>query len=274
MKQKCGRRNVSFLYKKKADGSSVYMFIPIVFLFIWILMYVNIYMRATDTVSDNYNTSIDAANLTITVANSDVLLHKGRLGIVALSSDGSVTDMNSAEKEKVGKLFESYERSLQSNVGLNDSFQFSGGTCGWAANFISSDSAVIDTFLIYDVAPDDTIYVYEISDVKGYLSAKKAEDKVTKRVAGHITRDSAKKITGSSARTPENTLITDCTVYSKVSFPVKTPGIANLGYVKEEDIDADAKDFMDSKMRVSSSATTSLKSSTAFEDLNGNGWFR
>jgi len=41
-----------------------------------------------------------------------------------------------------------------------------------------------------------------------------------------------------------------------------------------EGIDADSKDYLEGKMRVSTSSTTSLKTSDAFKDLNGNGWFQ
>lgn len=65
------------------------------------LIYVSVYIRAADTLYENYKTSIDNANLSVTIANSDVLLHDGRLGIVALSDDGSVTEMNAKEKAKL-----------------------------------------------------------------------------------------------------------------------------------------------------------------------------
>ena len=182
------------------------------------LIYVSVYIRAADTLYENYKTSIDNANLSVTIANSDVLLHDGRLGIVALSDDGSVTEMNAKEKAKVGKLFESYEKVLQSNVGLDESFTFKGGTCGWAGDMLASGTAVIDTFVIYDIAPDDTVYSYEISAVESYKTASEIQTKIKKRVAGSVTRDSNGDVNSTTAKTPENTLVTDCTVYSKVSF--------------------------------------------------------
>lgn len=259
--------------RRKTDGSSVYVYIPIVFLIVWILIYVSLYLRAMETLSSNYKTSIDTANLSITVANSDVLLHEGRLGIVACSEDGSISDMTANEKAKVGKLFESYEKTLQSNIGLDDTFTFKGGTCGWAGDMLASGTVVIDMFIIYDIAPDNTVYEYKIDNIGSYTSASGVQEKIKKRVAGTVTTDADGNVTASSIRTPERTLITDCTVYSKVSFPVKAPGIVNLDHGDEEGIDADSKDFIDGKMRVSTSSTTSLKTSTSFDGLNGNGWF-
>lgn len=267
-------RHKKRLFKQKKNGSSVYIYIPIVFLLVWVLIYVSVYIRAADTLYENYKTSIDNANLSVTIANSDVLLHDGRLGIVALSDDGSVTEMNAKEKAKVGKLFESYEKVLQSNVGLDESFTFKGGTCGWAGDMLASGTAVIDTFVIYDIALDDTVYSYEISAVESYKTASEIQTKIKKRVAGSVTRDSNGDVNSTTAKTPENTLVTDCTVYSKVSFPVKASSIANLSDGNMEGIDADSKDYLEGKMRVSTSSTTSLKTSDAFKDLNGNGWFQ
>lgn len=38
---------------------------------------------------------------------------------------------------------------------------------------LASGTAVIDTFVIYDIAPDDTVYSYEISAVESYKTASK-----------------------------------------------------------------------------------------------------
>lgn len=273
MKQKL-RKQIVLHHKRKADGSCVYLYIPIMFLIIWVLIYVTIYLRAMDVVSSNYKTSIDNANLAVTVANSDVLLHKGRVGIVACSETGSTTLMNHDEVTKVSKLFESYEKVLQSNIGLDDTFTFKGGTCGWAGDMLASGTVKIDVFQIYDIAPDNTVYMYEITDVSSHLTASAVQGKIKKSVAGTITKDADGNVISTSVRTPENTLVTDCTIYSKVSFPVKASGIANLEDGNIEGIDADSKNYIEGKMRVSSSSTTSLKTSTAFDDLNGNGWFQ
>ena len=257
--------------KRKADGSSIYLIIPVLFLLIWILIYVNMYTRAADTVSDNFKTSLDAANLSVTLANTDVLLHRGRIGIVALSEEGSTT-ISSEEIAKVRSLFRSYEKVLQSNVGLNDDFSFSGGSCGWASNMLASGNLVIDEFIIYDIAPDDTVYAYKISGIGLYTETPT----VTRSVAGSLTRDLSGKISGTTAKTPENTLVTDCTVYSKVSFPMSPPGIVNMTWVDYSDArtDPDTADFLDGNKRVSRSSTTSLKTSDSFQELNGNGWYR
>ena len=97
-------RHKKRLFKQKKNGSSVYIYIPIVFLLVWVLIYVSVYIRAADTLYENYKTSIDNANLSVTIANSDVLLHDGRLGIVALSDDGSVTEMNAKEQKLENSL--------------------------------------------------------------------------------------------------------------------------------------------------------------------------
>lgn len=256
--------------KCKAKGSSIYVLIPILFFLTWILIYVNIYMRAADTVSDNFKTSIDTANLSVTVANADVLLHKGRIGIVALSQDGD-DSLSNEEKYKVQTLFQSYEKALQSNVGLDNDFNFRGGSCGWASNLMTSGTLTIDTFIIYDIAPDDTIYEYKITGVNKY----KSSPTVSKSVAGTLLRNASGKIIGTTAKTPENILVTDCTVYSSVSFPVRAPGIASMDWVNYTDVRSDAEmaEFIDGNKRVSKSSTTSLKTSDSFEELNGNGWF-
>lgn len=268
------KRQKTKVSKRKADGSSIYIYIPMVFLLICVLIHINLYLRVADTLYENYKTSIDAANLSITVSNNDALLHDGRLGIVACSTDGSTTEMNTSEETRVGKLFESYEKTLQSNIGLDNTFAFKGGTCGWAGNIVTSGTVEIDMFLIYDIAPDNTVYAYEINNVKSYQSASAIQTKIKKRVAGKVTKDAEGNVTGTTVRTPENTLVTDCTVYSKVSFPVKASDIASLNDGKMDENDADNQEYLDGKMRVSTSATTSLKTGTAFEDLDGNGWFR
>ena len=181
--------------------------------------------------------------------------------------------MEPNEKAKVLKLFESYEKALQSNIGLTNSFSFEGGTCGWAGNMLTAGTARIETFKIYDIAPDDTVYVYSIDNVNQYLDASAASSKLTKRVAGKVTRDSDGKVIRTTVKTPERTLVTDCTVYSKVSFPAKAPGIVNLENEVKDEVSAETKDYLDGKMRVTSSSTTSLKASDAFDSLNGNGWF-
>ena len=256
--------------KQKANGSSIYMYIPIIFLLIWILIFVNIYLRAADTVSDNYKTSLDAANLSITLVNTDVLLHKGRIGIVALSEEGSTTNMTNAERNKVQSLFEIYERVLQSNIGLNNDFSFQGGTCGWASNILASGGLTIDDFIIYDIAPDDTIYAYRIYDVSNYT----VSPSVSKNVAGKLTRDAGGNITGTNVRTPENILVTDCTLYTSISFPMEAPGITRFPWVNYNTLEDGVKEFINGEKRASTSSTTSLKTSNAFGNLNGNGWFQ
>ena len=46
-------RHKKRLFKQKKNGSSVYIYIPIVFLLVWVLIYVSVYIRAADTLYEN-----------------------------------------------------------------------------------------------------------------------------------------------------------------------------------------------------------------------------
>lgn len=249
----------------KAEGSSIYIFIPMVFLFTVIFFYLNVYMRAADTVSDNLKSSLDSSTLSATIVNMDQLITDGKLQINGYATASATwnpqvyTDTDGktwTEQSIMIQRFISFEKSLQSNVGLKDDFSFQGGTCGWAADFIGDNKNAkrfaIDSFIVYDIV-DNNVVSYSISNVSAYT----ARPVITKAVVGSVTKGPNNKVITSTAKTPENVVIKEPTIYAKVSFPVKEASIfADPTWVGPEL----ASQSSSRSFRVSKSSTTKIKS--------------
>ena len=107
------------------------------------------YVRAHSTVSDNLKSSHDGATLAATLVNSvGSNVNEKNPSIIGLTTEGAITD---DEKEVVQNRFTLYERALCENIGLTDSFNFDGGSCGWAANYTIEGTLLIDEFKIYEI---------------------------------------------------------------------------------------------------------------------------
>ena len=249
--------------KIKSAGSSIYIYIPMLIVFIIILFYLNMYTRAADTVSDNLKTSLDASALSATVVNMDQLIKEGKLSINGYSTADSGwnpqeymdTDGNVwTEKTIVIKRFISFEKALKSNVGLTNDFTFRGGTCGWAADFIEDNGKTpkftIDEFILYDFA-DNTVVSYTAKDITSYTETPTFQ----KNTVGTVIRGDNDKVIKSTAYTPEGYEIKEPTIYVKVSFPVKTASIFNDPSFVSEDVAS-----QDHTFRVSKSSTTNIRS--------------
>jgi len=254
-------------FTSKQKGSSLYLMIPIILLFVMVLFYVNNYTRAADIVADNFKTSLDAANLSVTVVNVEKMVHVGSLTIIGEINESS--ELSDYETYIVRKRFETFEKTLQSNIGLKDDFSFSGGTCGWAANQIVARKEVngkyekgtltIDSFVIYDIA-GDTVYAYEISNVTQFINND--DIIITKTIAGSVSeRNINNQVVSSTAFTKEGIMITTPTVFSEVSFLIEPPRIVDFEWVDYSSVESDPEiaEYIRGEKRVSRTSTTSIK---------------
>lgn len=248
----------------KQNASSVSIFVPVVILLIAILFCTNNYMRAADIVADNFKTSLDAANLATTVVNVEKMVHEGSLSIIGEIQDN--TNLSSYETYIVQKRFVTYEKTLQSNIGLTDGFSFQGGTCGWAAGQIvatknengvnKKGTLIIDSFIIYDIT-ETNVYAYEVTNVTDYTETPA----INKTLAGTVTRDSGGKVVSTTAFTPEGIEVVTPTVYSKVSFPIAPPKIVHFEWVDYSSVKSNPEvaEYINGDKWVSKTSTTSIK---------------
>jgi len=259
--------------KTKENGSSsLYIIVPVVLLLFAIIFNASMYMRAADIVDDNFKTSLDAATLAATVANIEHMLETGEIRILGELTDS--TTLSSDEEQMVRKRFVAFEKALMSNVGLKSdaTFVFSGGTCGWSAGLLSSGPLIIDEFTIYELT-ETKVYAYTINNITGFTTTPN----INKRLcSGAITRTNG-KVSGSTVYTTNGTLITDPTIYAKVSFPVEPPGFINTSLMDTSTITpgSEIDQFINGTKRVSKDSVTSLKigKDNLFNAVNGNGWF-
>lgn len=251
---------IYFKKSAKGKGSSIYVYIPIVLLFFIILFYINTYDRAAEVVADNLKTSIDSATLSSTTVNMDQLLNENILEINGFATQGGTWSSDGKEKENVIKHFVKFENALQTNVGLDDTFMFSGGTCGWGAGFISNTNQPrvfqIDQYTIYEII-DNTIVSYNIENV----SRRTLDPPIVKKVEGTVTRDPDGKVIDSTVYTPGNHKVVDPTIYVSTSFPIRPLALFSSGeWLDQTGItDPDMQKYLAGTLRVSKSSTTSIK---------------
>lgn len=252
--------------KKKKEGSMSYFFMPLVFILCTILIYVNVYMRSADTMSDNYKSSIDAANLSATTVNLSRFLNENEFSILETTTNGSLT---ADETKAFNDKFKDWEEVLQNNVGLTDNFAFSGGTCGWAGNILASGTARVDRYSLYDLVLNNVdsegryhynVVCYETKNVTKYTTnpqIKKTQVKTNGRAA-EIIRDKDGNIVSSNV-TAEGVTITGPVLHTEVSFPIKAPlGLTNTAF-SPDSYDNSTQTFISGNMRVKKSSTTSLE---------------
>lgn len=255
----------------KKDGSISYFLVPLVFLLLVVLIYVNIYMRSADTMSENYKSSIDTANLSVTTVNLPELLSKNTFSITGhVTKQGA---MSPEEYNAIAKTFVNWENVLMSNIGLKNDFSFSGGTCGWAGSIMASGPARVDSFTLYDFVLDQVdglgqyhyhVYKYKISDVNSYSSSPAVTKTLVNDPSGipaEVVRDANGEVISTTANI-DGLSITGPTLHTEVSFPVKAPlGLTNNMYGQKagNQANSDMKTFLNGNMRVMKSSTTALE---------------
>ena len=246
MKKKEKKRILS-----KARGSSIYLYVSMLLLIMVCMLYLNTYTRAADIVSDNIKSSLDAANLAASTINMETFLNDFKnFEITGYASAGP---MSAEENIQVTKRFIAYEKALEDNVGLTNSFAFKGGTCGWAADFISNGGLQIDRFIVYDViggTDGDTIVAYDISNA---VTSYTENPVFSKYVVG--------KIGDPLTVTPDGEPVGCPTIYSKVSFPLKSATLFQSSFFTDTKkiTSQDDKDYANGDKRVSRSSTTGIK---------------
>lgn len=265
---------------KKKSGSVVYFLTPMVAILIAILIYVNVYMRSVDTMVDNYKTSLDGANLAVTVIDSPEYTRSRTMTVLGDTSEGVLT---TAEKSSFDETFTLWEDALTKNVGLTDTFEFSGGTCGWAGNVLASGSVRIDEFALYDLAFSDydhetgqTTYVvmkYTVENVEGYTTSPNVNKTQLTDSYGNaaiIIRDGNGNLVSTTAMA-EGKLISGPTLHTEISFPVKAAlGLVRMNNFVDDDknvltdtdgteLSEDVKTYINGDQRIVKSSTTSLK---------------
>lgn len=217
--------------KKKQSGSSIYIWIAIIFLTLVMFFSVSLFERSADTLSDNLKTSLDSANLAATTVNMDRWLENGRPNITGYNV--SETTLSEEEKNSILKRYTTYQQALMDNVGLDNDFSFKGGTCGWAGNYVSSGTLTIKDFIVYDVINDD-VYSYTISNIK----SKTENPTIEKSYIGKV--GAAKTIEYYALNgDKESKEITNPMVLSEIEFPVNIRFLRNIGkWVSNEDINS------------------------------------
>ncbi len=227
------KRVLKKILTKKNRGSSIYILSSIFLLILLFLFSASFYLRAVDTVADNFKTSLDTATLSATVVDLDSWeATHNNFKIIASAKDGALT---SKERQEVIKLFKVYQQSLEDNVGLTKDFNFKGGTCGWALHVIAKEKTFrIEDFKIYQNV-DSRVYEYSIS---GPLKEETQYPTISKQYIGEL---------GSTAKTPLVTengkavqkVIEYPSIYSATSFDIASPEF--LTYWGGEEINQTAK---------------------------------
>ena len=254
--------------KKKKEGSISYFFMPLVFLLCAILIYVNVYMRSVDTMADNYKSSLDAANLSVTTVNLPRLLNGNVFSILGTTSEGKLSDK---EKNAFNEKFTDWEEVLENNVGLTSAFAFSGGTCGWAGDFLSNGNMQIDRYTLYDFVLTEIdsseryhyqVMRYEVKNITKHVTNPSITKTVVKDSHGNpaeVIRDKDGNIISSNA-VAEGVTITGPTLHTEISFLAKAPlGLTNNSFSGDANNDADLNTFLSGNMRVKKTSTTSLE---------------
>lgn len=233
--------------KRKEEGSNIYIWVISIFLFLVLLISLSLFERSADTISDNLKTSLDTANLAATTVNVEHWLKKDEFGIVGCVSDS--TTCTEEEKEVVLKRFNTFQTALMENVGLTDQFEFSGGTCGWACNYISSGTLKIDKFIIYEDI-NGHVYSYTIEGV----TTKTTNPTITKKDCGALGVAKTEEFKKANGTTVSQT-ITGPTILTKVEFPV------NIGFLAEKlkNLYGESDESTGESMIVAKHSITSIK---------------
>lgn len=197
---------------KKEEGSSIYIWITNIFLLLITLISLSMFQRSADTLSDNLKTSLDTANLAATTVNVEEWLKKDKFGIVGCASD--TPGCTAKEREMVIKRYNTFQTALMENVGLTNNFEFSGGTCGWAGNYISSGTLKIDKFIIYEIV-NDNVYSYTVENITSYTS----QPNVIKKYCGKVGTAKTEEFTHKQNKVITKT-IDGPIILSKVEFPI------------------------------------------------------
>ena len=88
---------------KENGSSSLYLIIPVILILMVVIFNANMYIRAADTVDDNFKTSLDAANLAATVVNVEQMLETGEIRILGELTESTV--LSDDERKMVQKRF-------------------------------------------------------------------------------------------------------------------------------------------------------------------------
>ena len=206
------------LFQRKAKGSGLYLLICMILILFMLLLFFNIYRRSINTLADNLKASVDAANLAATTVDVNYLqntnnidnVEDDELHIVGCANSGPI--LTEEEKDVVTKRFISYQMALMNNVGLNNDYFFSGGTCGWAANILTNNGLTITEFRIYEIV-DDKVIIYK---VKGDITSSTNNPEIIKNVA-----DLGSCWIYFTNMDYTNRLVTEPTVYSEISLTIK-----------------------------------------------------
>lgn len=255
--------------KRKKEGSISYFFMPLVFLLCTILIYVNVYMRAVDTMADNYKSSLDAANLSVTTVNLPRLLNGNVFSILGTTAEGKLSNK---EKNAFNEKFTDWEEVLESNVGLTSSFAFrSGGTCGWAGCALSNGKMQVDRYTLYDFVLTEIdsseryhyqVMRYEVKNITKHVVNPSITKTVVKDSHGNpaeVIRDKDGNIISSNA-VAEGVTITGPTLHTEISFLARAPlELTNTSFGSDANNNADLNTFLSGNMRVKKTSTTSLE---------------
>ena len=234
----------------KSEGSSIYIWMPIIFIIMFLMLYLGLYSRSANIVSDNLKTSLDTATLAATTVDINGFLETNLLGFIGnVTDDVTITDK---ERSEVLKKYTIFQTALMENIGLDNEFNFKGGTCGWAGDFISSGPLKLDSFTIYEVI-NNHVYAYEINDI----GAKNISPAITKSSCGNVGIAKTKEFISSDGRkiTKE---ITQPIILAKVEFPANTGFLINSIYKLL--YDEESVEGINNELIVSKYSITELKS--------------
>lgn len=250
---------------RKAEASSLYIWVLFIFLLMVMFCSLSFFLRATDILSDNLKTSLDASNLAATTINVDSFVQEGHFGIIGDIDTSAPNDASENEKKIFKEKFRIFQDALMSNVGLDENFNFSGGTCGWAGNYLSSGSLTIKKFIIYEVR-DNFVYEYKYEfkpgDAVGKINIENL--KIEKNKLGEVGSENAYtdpfyQNGVKASKKIENPMILSC-----VEFPLNSKFIkTNIFSLWDKD------DFeIEDEIIVSKYSVTEIKPSPEMENRN------
>lgn len=224
-------------FLRKEKGSNLYIWAMTAFLLLFSMFSLSFYERSADTISDNLKTSLDAATLAATTYNMEKLTKEDSFGVTGCVYNGA--SLTEDERAMVLKRYEVFQEALMNNVGLDDNFNFKGGTCGWACNFISSGGLTVKSFVIYDIV-ENSVYSYRIEDI----SSKTSSPAITKSYCGEVGNAKTEPFLAKDKIIQPD--ITSPVLLAKIQFPVNTKimtnGIFSFIYADEEEENKPVKD--------------------------------
>jgi hypothetical protein len=211
------------LFRKEPGTSSVYILAMMFLLLMIVLFYFAFYTKSVNILADNLKDDLDSSNLASATVNlAHYSADKMDFHIIGSSTEGTrlfsyegdktVLAEDSEEYQEVLNHFTMYLDALRTNIGVSNS-GFSGGSCGWAANFLGAENFRVEDFAIYEPEQTDTGYYLTVYEIKDTVNIETPNPEITR----------SRWVTNTVDVDGVEATVTEPSVYSRITFEVNLP---------------------------------------------------